>query len=146
MEPSQHNPGGSRAGLPKEEALRHEPFTDLVANLSRDVGLLMRQEVALAKHEVDEKVSRVKAEAGGLAVGGALLHTSLLVFAAALVLGLAELMAAWLAALVAGVLLLGVGGGLLLRGKSRLAALELAPKRTLGNVQRDDAAVDEAVR
>ena len=146
METSLQNSDGSRSGLPDEGTLRHEPFKDLVTNLSRDVGLLMRQEVALAKEEATAKVSRVKAEAAGLAVGGALVHISVLVFAAALVLGLAELMPPWIAALLSAVVLLGIGGGLLLRGKSRLADLELAPKRTLENVQRDVAAVQEAVR
>lgn len=144
METSQPHLAGRAA--PPPEVLRHEPLADLVSRVSQDIGLLMKQELGLAKQEVANKVVRVKAEATGMALGGTLLHAGVLLLATAVVLGLSELLAPWLAALIVAIVLLAVGGGLLMRGRARLAALELAPKIALENVQRDVDAVQEAVR
>jgi hypothetical protein len=126
--------------------LRAQPLPDLVERLSHDVTLLARQEVALAKREAADKLAKVQAEALGLAIGGGMVHAGLLATVAALVLGLAEVIAPWLAGLIVGVLLLGCGGIILLRGKARLAQIDLAPKLVLDNVAQDIAAVKEAAR
>jgi uncharacterized membrane protein YqjE len=81
----------------------------VVSDLRGDAGLLVRQEIALAKAELKEKVSAVAKQAAMFGVAGLLAYGGLLVLFAALILGLIAIgVAAWLAALtVAVVVLLG---------------------------------------
>ena len=130
----------------EREELRQEPLSALIAKLSRDVSLLVRQEVALAKQEAAGKLTTLKTEAVGLGLGVVLAHVGLLVLVAALVLGLAEMMKPWLAALLVATLLLTVGAILLARGKARISRVDLKPQRTLQNIHRDVEAVKEAAQ
>jgi hypothetical protein len=130
----------------EREELRQEPLTALIAKLSKDVSLLVRQEVTLAKQEAADKLATVKAEAVGVALGVVLGHVALLVLIAALVLGLSELVKPWLAGLIVGVVLAGTSAALLLRSKERLSHLDLKPERALQNVRRDVEAVKEAAQ
>lgn len=130
----------------EREELRQEPLTALIAKLSKDVSLLVRQEVALAKQEAGDKLATIKAEAFGVTLGVLLGHAALLVLIAALVLGLSELLKPWLAGLIVGVLLAAVSAALLLRGKTRLSQLDLKPHRALENIRRDVEAVKEAAQ
>ena len=41
--------------VPQQEDLRERPIGDIAAQLMRDVSLLVRQEIALAKAELREK-------------------------------------------------------------------------------------------
>ena len=66
-----------------------------------------------------------------------------LALVAAAILGLAIVLAPWLAALIVGLVLVGVGAGLLYFGKSRLDADALAMRRTLGSLREDEAWVRE---
>jgi len=84
------------------KAMPDRSLTKVVTDLSHDAGLLVRQEIALAKAQLKERAIRFGA-AGFLAYLGAL------ALLAALVLGVIALgVAAWLAALTIGaVVLLG---------------------------------------
>jgi hypothetical protein len=53
---------------------------------------------------------------------------------------------AWAAATAVGVALSALGALLLLRGKARLARLDLKPEKALESVRRDVDAVQEAAR
>jgi len=83
---------------------------ELVERLSTQVSALVRDEMALATAELKRKGT----QAGiGVGIGGAGAVVALLglgVLAAAAVLGLATVLAAWLAALIIGVILLVVAG------------------------------------
>ena len=88
----------------KERSLKQ-----VVSDLRTDAGLLVRQEIALAKSELKEKATGVAKQAALFAGAGLLAYAGLLALFAALVLGLIAIgMAAWLAALtVAALVLLG---------------------------------------
>jgi len=81
----------------------------VVTDLSHDAGLLVRQEIALAKAEVKEKAKGVAKQAALFGAAGVLAYAGLFVLLAALTLGVIALgVAAWLAALaVGGIVLLG---------------------------------------
>ena len=44
----------------------------------------------------------------------------------------------WLAALIVGIVVIAIGAGLLIFGKSRLAAGALVPRRTLNSLRQDE--------
>ena len=92
------------SGHSKDRSLKQ-----LVSDLRTDAGLLVRQEIALAKAELKEKATGVAKQAALFAGAGLLAYTGLLVLFAALVLGLIAIgVAAWLAALsVAALVFLG---------------------------------------
>src|SRR5688572_5861082 len=57
--------------VPPEE----RPLQDLIGRLSQDGSLLVKQEIALAKHELGEKARRLGTQATMLAVGAIALYT-----------------------------------------------------------------------
>jgi hypothetical protein len=132
--------------LEHEASIEERPLRDLLRQLSRDGSLLVQQEVALARRELADKAGRLQRELAALALGGVVLFVGVVTLCAALVLSLALVLPAWLAAAAVGVAISGLGALLLLRGKVRLARLDLKPERALESVQRDVAAVQEATR
>ena len=79
----------------------------VVTDLSLDAGLLVRQEIALAKAEVKEKARSVAKQAALFGAAGLLAYAGLFALLAALTLGVIALgVAAWLAALVVGAIVL----------------------------------------
>lgn len=109
----------------------------LFADLARETSRLFRQEVALAKAELAEKLSRFGAGAAEIAVGGLLLYAGLLALMAAAVLGLARVVPDWAAALIVGVVVMAIGGGLLLKGRRDVEPAHLVPDRTLRTLRED---------
>src|SRR5690606_27894886 len=61
---------------------------ELVGELSSDLSLLMRQEMALAKAEMSQKMSVAAKQGGKVAVGGLLAWIGALALTAALIAGL----------------------------------------------------------
>src|SRR4051794_38347624 len=111
----------------------------LLSDLATESILLIRQELALLKAELHEKFSRVGQGATALGAGALIAFSGWLVLLAAAVLGLAEAMPAWLAALIVALVVLAIGGALLYFGKSRFDAQGLKPNRTLRSLREDQA-------
>ena len=109
----------------------------LFSQLSHDVSYLFQQEVQLAKVEMTEKASQAGKQAGFIAAGGFIAYAGFLALLAALILGLAELMAGWLAALIVGVVVLAVGYFLIQKGINDLKNLNPAPERTIKTLKED---------
>jgi hypothetical protein len=105
---------------------------ELLAELSRETGVLVRKEIELATTEMSAKLKTAGTQAGVVAAGGALVHAGLLVLLAAIVMGLAELgLPAWIAALiVAGAVM--IGGYLLAhQGMSNMRRTSFTPVQTM---------------
>lgn len=120
---------------------------DLIKQVSEQTSKLVRQEIALARLEIREKIKHFGIGAGlvGAAALFALFGAGTLV--AALVLVLATAMDAWIAALVVAVLLLGGAGIMALGGKRQIAqATPPAPEQAVENVQADIEEVKRSVR
>lgn len=117
---------------------RDEPLGEVARDLTRDLSLLVRQEVELAKSEMAQK-GRVAAPgfgmiggaaAAALFAGGALTATAILL--------LAIFLPEWLAALLVGALLAGAAYLLAHRGKERVAdAGAPIPEQTIETVKED---------
>jgi drug/metabolite transporter (DMT)-like permease len=105
---------------------------ELFSELSRETGLLVRKEVELATTELTSKAKVAGTHAATIAAGGALAHAGLLVFLAALVIGLAQLgLEPWLSALIIAVLTIGVGYLLVNTGLKNLRRTSIAPTQTI---------------
>jgi hypothetical protein len=112
---------------------------DLFGRLANQVSTLVRQEIALARTETTARASAVGRDVALIAAGGALMYAALLVVLGAIVLLLIDAgLDGWIAALLVGVLVALVGGGLVLVGRDRLKAADVAPRRTIETLQ-DDA-------
>jgi fatty acid desaturase len=111
---------------------------ELFADLARDMGVLVRQEVGLATTELTHKATHAGRELGVLAIGGLVAYAGLLAVLAALIIGLATAgLPWWLAALVVGVVVALVGGVMIQRGLTALKHAELAPRQTMQTLKED---------
>jgi drug/metabolite transporter (DMT)-like permease len=111
---------------------------DLVAELSRDTGVLVRKEVELAKTELTAKVRNASAHVATTAAGGALAHAGVLVILAAIVIGLTQLgVTAWLAAAIVGLGTIVVGYLLVNKGLKALRGASVVPTHTLESLKED---------
>jgi uncharacterized membrane protein YqjE len=118
----------------------------LVEQLSAQISALVRDEMALATAEMKRKGT----QAGiGIGMGGAgaviaLLGLSALVAAA--ILGLAIGLAAWLAALIVGAVLLALAGIVSVAGITRVRNSTPVPEQAVRSTKRDIETVKESVR
>ena len=105
---------------------------ELLAELSRETGQLVRKEVELATTEMTAKARRAGAAVAVAAAGGALVHAGLLVLLAAIVLGLAQAgMSPWLSASIVAVVTMIVGYALVNRGLAQLRRTSVVPTQAI---------------
>lgn len=125
-----------------------DPTTgELVSQLSEQTTRLVRDEVALAKVELTEKAKHVGLGAGLFSGAGLVALYGVGALVATAILGLAEALPAWLAALIVTVVLFAVAGVVALLGKRHVdAGTPVAPERTIDNVKQDLDTVKEARR
>jgi hypothetical protein len=120
------------------DKLDNRSLGDLLAELSRETGQLVRKEMELATTELTAKARRAGAQVGVAAAGGALAHAGLLVLLAAVVIGLAEMgLAPWLSALIVGVLTITIGYVMLNRGLAGLRGTNVMPTQTIETLKED---------
>ena len=111
---------------------------DLLSELSRETGQLVRKEVELATTEMTSKAKKAGADAAMMAAGGALAHAGLLVLIAAVVLGLAQLgVTPWLSALLVGLVTIGIGYVLVNRGIASMKRITITPMQTVETLKED---------
>jgi hypothetical protein len=121
------------------------PVAALLSDLAGETSTLVRQEIALFKAELSEKLTRMGVGAAALAAGGVIAFSGWLALVAAAILGLSHVLAPWLSALIIGILVIGLAAGLALFGKSRLKADALVPRRTLNSLREDQAWIRDQV-
>ena len=118
--------------------LRERPLSEVAQDLTRDLSLLVRQEVELAKSEMANK-GRVAAPGlgmiGGAGVVGLVAAGALTAF---LILALSIVLDEWLSALIVGVALAGAAYVLAKRGKEQVEeAGSPLPEQTIETVKED---------
>jgi hypothetical protein len=137
--------GDDRLRPESDETRRNRPVAALLSDLAGETSLLVRQEIALFKAELNEKLARAGLGAGALAAGGLIAFSGWLALMAAAILGLSYALAPWLSALIIGVFVVALGAALALFGKSRLNADALVPRRTLNSLREDEAWIRDQV-
>jgi len=111
---------------------------ELFGDLARDTGTLVRQEVALARTEITHTAARAGRDIGVLAIGGAVAYAGFLALVAAAIIGLAAAgLDWWLAALIVGVIIAGIGAVLVQRGLGALRQEPLVPRQTIETLKDD---------
>lgn len=111
---------------------------DLFKELAQDSGVLIQQEIALAKMEMRENFRNLSKDIVKLAIGGGLLLMGMLALTAFLIVALGDLFGNyWLGALIVGLVYALIGGILLMRGKQGLQHDDLRPEQTIQSLQDD---------
>jgi uncharacterized membrane protein YqjE len=120
------------------EELRDQSIGELLKHLSEQTATLVRQELDLAKAEMQQKGKRAGVGLGLIGVGGVLALAAVGALTATLILVLAEWMDAWLAALIVTVVY-GAGAAVLaLQGKEKVGeAAPAVPQQTVATVKED---------
>jgi Putative Actinobacterial Holin-X, holin superfamily III len=109
---------------------------EMFAELSRDIRTLVQQEIQLAKTELSEKAPKVGKSVGFVIGGGVMAYAGFLAILAAIVLALIEMgLPPWAGALVAGVLLPGIGYLFIRSGLGGLRPQELKPEQTIASLK-----------
>ena len=121
---------------------------ELFGQLTQDLGLLVRQEAQLAKTEIQTKVSRATSDLVSLATGGIVALIGALALTAAVILLLVDPvgLSPWLAALLVGVVMAGVGYVMLKGGLRDLKGIDPAPRRAVESIKEDIQLAKEARR
>jgi hypothetical protein len=104
---------------------------ELFADLSRETTTLVRQEVALAKTELNSKVSKLSKDVAFIGAGAAVAYAGFLAIVAAIIIILAALIPWWLSALIVGVVVAGIGYFLIQTGLAALRRVDVAPRETI---------------
>jgi hypothetical protein len=125
-----------------QNAREQQSAVSLLRRLLNEFSILFRKEVALAKAEASEALSQAKTGAISMASGGAVLFAGFLVLLAAAVLGLAHVVADWLAALIVGAIVTVVGYVMIQGGKSKLDPEALKLDRTQHALREDKEMVE----
>jgi len=137
-----HVPSGGQAP-PSEERSTGE----LVKQLSEQVSVLVREEVKLAQLEMTRKGKQFGVGAGMISGGGLIALYGAGCLIACAVLAISEALAAWLAALIVGLVLLAVAGAAAQLGRGRLKkAVPPVPVDTVDSVKADVEEIKERAR
>lgn len=142
---SRFDEGAPRSGEPS--------LARLLKELRDEMTLLVRQEVALARTELNEKLSKLARNTGYLAVGSLVAYSGLLFVLLALTAGIYVAFAAagmglhglWAAPLVVGCAVSLIGLALVLKGKNTLQSTSPVPERTVETMKENKEWVREKV-
>jgi hypothetical protein len=121
----------------RDAPLERESTAGLFSRLFGDLSALLRNEVALAKAELSESTTRAKAGLAALIGAVTTLLAGALALLTAVILGLAKVMEPWLAALIVGVAITGIGIALLLGARKKLVPPHIEIDRTRAAVRND---------
>jgi len=105
---------------------------ELIGDLTRETTQLVRQEINLAKTEMTVKAAKVGKDIGLIAAGGVLAFLGSIALVAFLILALVRLgLGPWVAALLVGVVLAGIGGALAMSGLKKLREVDPVPHQAV---------------
>ena len=119
---------------------------ELFAELARETSTLVRQELRQAGTEMGQRLGGVGKEAGVLVAGAVVIHAGFLVIVTAIILGLIDLgLDWWLAALMVGLVLTGVGSALVAHARKAIKQADVLPRHTMESVREDQEWVKEQI-
>lgn len=121
-----------------ENDLRDRSVGELLTQLSEQTSALVRQEIALARAEMQEKGKQAGLGIGLMGGGTIVALGAFGALTAFLILLLAETMSGWVAALLVGLAYAAIAAGLLLMGKNKVSeATPPVPEQTIETVKED---------
>lgn len=130
---------------------RHDKsLAELFSDLTRETVDLVRQEIALGRAEISQKISSAEKGLTAIAIGAAFLLAGLFIILQAVVGAVALMLppdlAPWLAPLIVGVVIAIIGFAMLKGGSSKLHADKLVPRRTMDSLVRDKNVAKEKLQ
>lgn len=131
---------------PESEIADDRSVAQVVADLTRHVGELVRDETELAKAELRSTTTRLLRDLVYFAIGLVLLSVAAITLIDALVYALGLAMPLWLAALLAGAVFAVIALVVLLRGANDLRRGGFLPKETARSVRDDAEMIGEKTR
>jgi len=130
--------------------MNHESTTSslgaLLTELRDESTTLLRQEIALAKAEINEKAAHVGKNVMELATGGALAYAGLIVLLIGVAflasrglaaMGVSPNVAVWLGPLAIGLIVVAIGAGMLTKAKKAMSAEKVFPRETVESLKDD---------
>ena len=126
-----------RDNINRSELVNRESFGELLKELANNSAALVRDEIALAKQEMGEKVETVRSGAVTTAFGAFVGLIGIMALTAAAIAGLATVVGVGLSALIIGFALVLVGGGLAMKGIGQIKSTSLKPKETIKTLEED---------
>ena len=122
-----------------------ESIADLFKDLRDEAVLLVRQEVALAKTEMSEKMARMGRNAAYVAAGMMVAFVGLVLILLAAAAGLAVVLddtgareqAPWLAPLIVGAVVVIIGAVAAMKGINTIKNQSLKPQQTIDSITED---------
>ena len=127
--------------------LKDAPIGDLLKQAKEQGTELVKKEVDLAKAEMGDKVKDVGIGAGMFGGAGYVAHLASIALMLAIMFGLAEFMAPWLAALIVAVVYASVAGILALKARKKIKeAGPPIPERTIRSAKQTIETVKEEAK
>lgn len=130
--------------------MNHETTTSTLASLLGELReestTLLRQEIALAKAEINEKAAHVGKNTLELATGGALAYAGLIILLigvallasrALVAMGVGPQMAVWLGPVLVGLIVAIIGASMAMKAKKAMSAEKLIPHETVESLKED---------
>lgn len=112
-----------------------ESWAELIGELANQSVGLMRDEVTLARREIERKLKTVQSAAAVVAIGAIIALIAALSVCAAVIIALAEYVGPWQSALIVG-LILGMAAGVTISiGVSRFKRTSLKPEQTIETLE-----------
>ena len=121
-------------------SVAHSQIASLLRDLRDDTSTLLQQELALAKAEMSEKVSRMASNALQFAIGGFVLYAGVII----ILFGLADLVASlliraglsaeisvWLSHALFGLLVALTGWGMIAKAQKSISTQNPLPEKTI---------------
>jgi Putative Actinobacterial Holin-X, holin superfamily III len=145
---------GNRANRFPVDNREDRSIVDLLKELRDETTELLRKEIALARVEITDQASKAVRNLAYVAVGGLLLYAGLLVllvafaggiYAGLVAAGLSHYIAGWLAPLIVGAIVSGIGYIILQKGISTLSRESYVPKQTIQSAKETKEWVQEKV-
>jgi uncharacterized membrane protein YqjE len=119
----------------RRESSGHESWGELIKDLANQSVGLVRDEVALARRELEQKLKTVQSAAAVIAIGVLIALIATLSICAAVIIALAEYVGPWQSALIVG-LILGMAAGVAISiGISRFRHTSLRPEQTIETIE-----------
>ncbi len=125
--------------VPTEPAEADKTLGQLVAEVTSELGVLMRKEVQLAKVELKEEVGRAGKAGGMLGAGGVAGYFALLFVSLALAWLLDQAMPIALAFFLVGALYGIAAAVLITRGREQMKHVDPVPRQTVETLKEDAA-------
>ncbi|MBG0561247.1 phage holin family protein [Actinoplanes aureus] len=120
-----------------DEQVAETSIGDIIGNISNDLSQLFRQEVALAKAEIQQEATKAGKAAGML--GGAAFagYLSVVLLSFALVFALGSVMPDGWAALIVAAIWAAIGAVLFVNGRKKIKTVDPVPRRTAETLKED---------